>query len=391
MRCIRLTILIISIALSAISFNTLAGNLIHYAASPNGSMDYILFPQKDGYVFISDTIRVEAAKDDIMDALDSYLVTVDSNPSTELTVNMASKNRVSLYLEFKFGVKTRTLEFWGSPVFSKNFAASRIRCICNFFIKDNLCIYTLSNFETNRTLLPGEAKNDGDPNIIHWQRVNSLSAELSEVVGKSKNERKDKEKIYDYEHQIAYEHYLYANEANQISSFLNGLRETLKPDALGEASYSVSPVEAVYSPLPQKTIPTIDWQTYHGFLLDEGNNVFVDYGDAGYERAGAQELVKQIEIDGFWNNTYSPQNAHFIIKYTVNTEGKDKAYITVHDNKGNLLVARFAGSRAYSSESISENREVARKIYLNSLQKLQRSIRKGEIPSEFKLCYKRTE
>ena len=79
------------------------------------------------------------------------------------------------------------------------------------------------------------------------------------------------------------------------------------------------------------------YTTYHGCLLETGNTVFLAGGDSHYEQAGLQELQKQIEIDGLWKLTNDINKAHFVLRYYVNLEGRDMAYLTVETPDGKIV------------------------------------------------------
>lgn len=116
---------------------------------------------------------------------------------------------------------------------------------------------------------------------------------------------------------------------------------------------------------------------YKGFLLEKGCNVFITSDDHHYEQAGAQELIKQIMIDGFWNVVDDINQAHFVFKYYVNLEGRDKAYIVVMTPKGDTKLDLACTG---SSESANENREVARDMYLAKIMPLYKKIETKKYP-----------
>ena len=94
--------------------------------------------------------------------------------------------------------------------------------------------------------------------------------------------------------------------------------------------------------------------------------------------AGAQEIIKQILIDNIWNVVSDKSQADFIIKYFVNLEGRDRAYIYLSNRDGSVTYTDFSGNSKHSSESAGENREVARDIYLSSLYKIAKKLKQGD-------------
>ena len=125
---------------------------------------------------------------------------------------------------------------------------------------------------------------------------------------------------------------------------------------------------------------TSNYSNYKGFLLEKNCNVFITSDDHSYEQAGAQELIKQVMIDGFWNVVEDINQAHFVLKYYVNLEGRDKAHIIAMTPKGDSKLE--LGSTG-SSESVSENREVARNLYLAHLMPLYKKIETKKYPKSF--------
>ena len=70
-------------------------------------------------------------------------------------------------------------------------------------------------------------------------------------------------------------------------------------------------------------LPVIDIDKYHGFLLQKGNVVYVEAGLEDYDEVGANRLRELLKEDGFWKLAYRKEQAHFIIRYRVITEGSD--------------------------------------------------------------------
>lgn len=375
MRTLRYLITCITLTIG--TFSGSAVNLMNYATNSGGDMDYILFPEMHGVVYLCDTIHTTLNKEDILDAVESYLLTVKAHKNCELENVMSTRRRYTADVELGFGKRTLSFEVFGSPVAVIGSDASKLKFNISALAKDSMAIITYSNFETNRTYLPGEAKNDGDPNIIQWQRVNALKKEAQEYL--NKDNREDRSKLYDLKQAIEFQHYLYANEANEFFTIVNDLHDNINSGK--DAIYNPQPVKAYNE--KQETYKTVDISKYKSCLLDEGNCVYVTSGPANYEQSGADELKKQITMDGFWTVVPEPQYAHFIIEYHVDTDGRDKAYVVIKDANGGRKVSKFSGNKAGSSESESENKEVAESIYMKSLRKLQKKVSGREIPDEF--------
>ena len=74
--------------------------------------------------------------------------------------------------------------------------------------------YTLNNFFTQHRRIPGDGKSDGPSNMIHWQRVNSLTKEMP---AKGKMREKQQQMIED-------EKVTYQAEYNAVQDILNGIK-----------------------------------------------------------------------------------------------------------------------------------------------------------------------
>jgi len=76
-----------------------------------------------------------------------------------------------------------------------------------------------------------------------------------------------------------------------------------------------------------KQYPIVDLSDYHGFLLEEGNCVYVPMdGPHEYERYAQEYLRSSLASDGFWNVVDSINQAHFVLQYGVCLEGQDRGF-----------------------------------------------------------------
>lgn len=155
-----------------------AQNLLHYAISSNGEKGDCLFPEDEaGNVVFSSIIDVPCSADSIMLIVDDYISA--QNISEKCVVNNLSKSsRTSTYsIQLNIGKQLWGVEYWGSPLFVFARDASHVKFKCIIEARNGKYKYSLVDFETNRRTIRGAAKNDGQPNVIHWQRVNSLTKE----------------------------------------------------------------------------------------------------------------------------------------------------------------------------------------------------------------------
>lgn len=399
----KVLLLIVTIAISyQVEY---AQNMLHYALNSNGEKEWTLFPENaNGEVVISSIVEAPFSADTILVAADSYITSLNAPGNCEVKTVTKSNIKNVYSVQLNVGKQLWAIEYFGSPLFVINRDVSHVKFTCVIEARKGKYRYSLIDFETNRRTLPGEAKNDGQPNTIHWQRVNSiLRLRKQYCLSHNTSNRKAKEDVYSYNEAIAEETYLYFDEFNTVKRFEEGLKNltfavddfedletkgTVKEDkdlALKEIGDGIYCREFLTQTDPNFNFSFIESHAKiekkpvtNGSLLGKGNNVFVTSGGENYEQSGAQELKKQIYIDNFWNVVNDVKSAHFVIEYHVNTNGKDKAYIILKSpDRGCQSDELF---REGSSESMSENREVAKDIYKYYLKPLQKKIETNKIP-----------
>lgn len=396
-------------------FTMSSQNLLHYAISTNGEKGECLFPEDEaGNVVFSKIVEIPSSADSIMTAADDFIMS--KNTSDKCVIKkLSSSSRTSTYsIQLNIGKQTMGVDFWGGPLFTSVRDASHIFFKCIIEARKGKFKYTFFDFETNRNTLEGEAKNDGQPNVIHWQRVNSLSKERDKFVSSHNIEsRTNKEKLFDYNSQIAYEACLYQMEYDATMAFVNGL-DNLKIDEddflddptkdadfdkkLGKQTSGKSPklnaiigfgpaffsfsggvsLDSYLLSAPSEKIQSSNYNNYKGFLLSTGNNVYVRGNENNYEQAAVQELIKQIMIDGYWNVVYDIEQAHFVIDYIVDLKGRDKAHLRITTPKGDINYTPRKLTEI-SNESVSRNRAIARTFYLSYIDDIAKDYLKGKI------------
>lgn len=391
-------------------------NLFYYATHPNGKTGERLFPEdSNGDVFFSDIIEIPYSADTIMAVIDEFLLSKDELDRFEVDRVSKSPRKSSYKVQLNIGRGSWGIEVMGTPIFGFTRDASQIKFNCLIEYRNGKYKYTLNNFETNRRTIRGNAKNDGQPNIIHWHRVNSLKNERdSYIANNGKDNRKAKEFIYDCNTQIAYEECLYIAEYEATKAFVESLKNINFSDDFSDESFSKSTAEVSLENMPQgrntsfsslgdgfytmsgtgkpiyvaqTDIKDVDWSTFKGNLMDKGNNVYIrpNIYDRAFERAGVEELIKQVTVDGFWNVVNDKRKAHFIIVYYVNLDGRDTAGIFIQDVTGSKHIDHLSGSQKYASESINENRDKAKSIYLDAIYPLLKKIEEKKYPKNIRV------
>lgn len=397
-------IFVLFLSLGLVSIQIPAQNLLHYAISTNGERGECLFPEDAlGNVVFSSVVSVPFSADSIMMIASEYVS--GQNVSDKCVVKcLSSSTRISTFaIQLNIGKQSWGMEYWGTPLFVFMRDASHVKFKCIIEAREGRYKYSLIDFETNRNTIRGEAKNDGQPNIVHWQRVNSLTKERNAYVATHHGDKRSlKEVVFDYNSQIAYEACLYQAEYDAVKRFENGLKKLNFSDEFMDFSQEQTDSETKlknafqgrhfslslfgdgfftqignYSFQEKPDDVIFDINSYKGFLLAKGNNVYITSGDSHYEQSGAKELIKQIMIDGFWNVVDDVRQSHFVIKYFVNTEGRDKAFLiftTANDGQEVTL------SSHSSSESVNENKQVARTMYMKTIFPLYKKIESLKYP-----------
>lgn len=392
-------------SLSLLTIALYAQNMLHYATSANGQKGECLFPEDEkGNIVFSSVVEIPLSADSIMLIVDDYISA--QNVSDKCVIKRLSNSyRTSTYsIQFNVGSQTWGIEFWGSPLFVGRRDASHVKFKCLVEVRTGKYKYTLFDFETNRTSLWGEAKNDGQSNLIHWQRVNSLTKERDEYAASNDvNKRITKEVLYDYNAQIAYETCLYQAEYDVTKRFVDGLKtisvnedfiditdnenkseqelnrktqsRSMSLSAFGNGFFSQASENSEHNNKNES-----NYSNYFGLLLEKNCNVFICGGRTSYEQAGVQELIKQVSIDGFWNIVDKRSEAHFVMEYIVSTKGRDKAYLYFSLPQG---YERVEVKKHGSNESSSGNHEVARSMYLSAVAPLYKKIEANKLPVKF--------
>ena len=130
---------------------------------------------------------------------------------------------------------------------------------------------------------------------------------------------------------------------------------------------------------PKVDYPVIDEADIHGYYFAKGNKVFIPVDSPfDYERAGQQKTKDLVEEWGYWTVVDRPEQAHFILQYTTQTEGSDMSWLlirpreyyrispSVSRNSFTNLWRQKIGLTAmfcYSSEEVEDNQKAASKLF----------------------------
>ena len=180
----------------------------------NGPVGECLFPEKYQAV-----INTDVSADTIMGLAKEFLYSISKKYKANTYNEMEGITKVACDLELKVGKKHFILE--GPPIPSTitwDKAPSTISFSLLIEIRNKKYRYTLSNFFTDRYRIPGEGKDKGPSNLIHWQRVNSLTKEMPRKGSKRE----------EYENLISFEKEMYQAEYNAVQDVIKGLENFTK-------------------------------------------------------------------------------------------------------------------------------------------------------------------
>ena len=140
--------------------------------------------------------------------------------------------------------------------------------------------------------------------------------------------------------------------------------------------------EPVAEPEPAKV--TSKFANYHGFLLEEGNNVYLSClsspKNVAYDDAAIDVLTRQILRDGFWHIVDNPEDAHFVLSCIVN-KNDDKISVGISSD---LTGGKEELGSMKGSEDVTEYRKLVWELYNKYIIPLEHKIEKGSIPKHTK-------
>lgn len=185
----------------------MAQNLMNVAFDTNGPMGECLFPQNaDGEIVFSGVVESNYPADTIMGLAKEFLYSISKKYKANTSNMLEGVTKMACDIELKVGKKYISVGAWNSSnIGTWEKAASTVQFSIMLEIRNHKYRYTLSNFITDRYRIPGEGKDQGPSNMIHWQRVNSLQ-----------KEKKNR-------HLIEFENVLYQAEYNAVQDVLKGL------------------------------------------------------------------------------------------------------------------------------------------------------------------------
>ena len=204
----RLFVLIVA---NILTFSLSAQNLLNTAFDTNGPVGELLFNQNDeGEIIYSGIVETPFPADTVLGLAREYLYTIEKKYKAKVSDRFEGITKVACDVELPVGTKFVSAPYAGT--WAK--AASTISFNLVIDIRPGKYRYTLSNFITDRWRIPGEGKDNGQSNLIHWQRVNSLNKDLN---------RARKKEAQELEGMIEKEKASYQSEYDAVMKFIDGL------------------------------------------------------------------------------------------------------------------------------------------------------------------------
>lgn len=178
-------------------------NLKHVAFDTNGEVGECLFPEnEDGEIIFSEIINCKYGADTIFGYANEWIYDMKHKYNLDINDRLDGITKIAFEVEMPIGKDIVDID--DLVIFERHKSQVTFRCVIE--IKDNKYRYTLCDFYTNRRNIRGDGKSEGPSNLLHWQRVNSLTKE------KAKQE------------QIDSEIEMYKAEYNGVCAFIEGLR-----------------------------------------------------------------------------------------------------------------------------------------------------------------------
>lgn len=203
--------ILITLFLFAIPFGLYGQQVAFTAFDTNGPMGETLFEQNEnGEIIYTGVVETTLSADTVLGLAREYLYTVEKMYNARISGRFEGVTKVACDVELPVGVRYINASWAG--VFAK--AAAKVRFNLVIDNRPGKYRYTLSNFVTARWRIR-EGKDNGQSNMIHWQRVNSLQKLLE------KARKKDKEELT---MMIEKENASYEGEYKAVMDFIEGLK-----------------------------------------------------------------------------------------------------------------------------------------------------------------------
>lgn len=204
---------LLAITICILVASTAFGQQISFTAfDTNGHMGECLFEENEnGEIIYSGVVETPFPADTVLGLAREYLYTIEKKYNAKISDRFEGVTKVACDVELPVGVKFINASWAG--IIAKAAATVKFNLVID--IRPGKYRYTLTKFITDRWRIPGEGKDNGPSNRIHWQRVNSLQKELDHA------KKKDKE---EFVQMIEKEQVSYEAEYKTVLDFIEGLK-----------------------------------------------------------------------------------------------------------------------------------------------------------------------
>lgn len=195
----------------------------HIAYDANGPIGDCLFPMDDeGKITLQEIVKTEISKDSTTLFVTEFLKNKDIEDGVSVSTPVSSSVNSNITCDVEMNVGKELFEVPYAGMMERHVSQISFKVLVE--VKEGRFRYTLTDFYTNRRTIHGEAKSEGPSNLIHWQRVNSLTNERDEYDYRHKRKSKRvKQNLKEWDDQIAKEIKSYEGEYDAVQSFISDL------------------------------------------------------------------------------------------------------------------------------------------------------------------------
>lgn len=212
-------------------YKWIAVNADHIAYDANGPIGDCLFPMDDeGKITLQEIVKTEISKDSTTLFVTEFLKNKDNEDGVSVSTPVSSSVNSNITCDVEMNVGKELFEVPYAGMMERHVSQISFKVLVE--VKEGRFRYTLTDFYTNRRTIHGAAKSEGPSNLIHWQRVNSLTKERDEYEEDNIDDKysKKQRKVQDFndnmkafDDQIAKEIRSYEGEFDAVQSFISGL------------------------------------------------------------------------------------------------------------------------------------------------------------------------
>lgn len=196
------------------------------AFDTNGKVGECLFPKDNK---MQEVVTVEMSKAQIIDWFKAWEHLTSTVDPKRMKINHFESTESQITFDMQLYIGSTVVDIPWVGLVTKHYSEVKFKSLVE--VKDNKYRITFFDFKTDRVTIPGEAKSNGPSNLIHWQRVNSLTMERNEVIGgKQKLSEKKQKKVDEYNKRIKMETDIYKLEWQTVVNVMNQLKSANKQE-----------------------------------------------------------------------------------------------------------------------------------------------------------------